>query len=522
VFARAAAATLYPRELSVTSASKPKNVWASFFAALTAVLLIAVLALAIAVGGVPLAVGGRALNVHGDSMAPTFERGDIIVIRGVEDSAAIEAGQIISYRSAGPGSSVVTRRVVGEAGEGPDRRMVTRSDADETQEDNVAESQIVGVYMYRIPKLGYAVGWAGEHGLALIVICSVVVLGIGTFLIVTARRRAARAHEARHSAARAPDPRHAAASAGRDAEGVGRPRPAGPERRSARAPVPPTPGRPESEAARTGGRRPDGIGQAPVRRRAEAKQADLTDTLTGDEIPRRKAVPWIPGPTATGDEPRRTGREGLPTWDEVATTRSAGPPAGRKVTTRPDTIAKPVAFVPTGPAMEGHSTGPLPRRRPRRIAEDSSVAELIPHSRVPVYPTGEMAAIELDEPSPGPPPARSDKPIAARIPRAQTPPEPGPELRAVHIERAQPFGDGASPASPRPPRRQTREDPAPADGSPFDALRQKAAEVMHESGELRLARESSEPGRTAHRSGEPTPPDPERPWLNARRWPGAD
>jgi signal peptidase len=547
----------------VNSQAKARKAWGSLFAACAGAVLVAVLALAVAVGGIPLLVQGRALTVYGDSMKPAFGRGDVIVIRGVKDPDSIKTGQIISYRTDGAGSPVATRRVVDQTDHGSGRRWIVQSDADQVrEEDSVAENQIVGVYMYRIPKLGYAVSWASEHGIAVILAGLVAVLAAAVVVLVVALRRRS-GIPGWHGAPGDGNGGKPSAGSLQDGPGAGAP-PAGAERPLAaeRGRVDGGAGQPGRDggqepqtgraAGRPGGREPQtgraagwperdavprapqpppsgAASAAPPRRRADAKRADLLDTLTGVESLRPKPVPWLPGPGRSNDRPApRSGRD-VPTWDDVAAEPSRpAPRLERLVTTRPETLAKPVAFVPTGPAMEGHSTGELPVRHPRRIAGEHSLADKIPHARVPVHPTGDMPPVPLLSEdallvaSPPAPARRSGPPIAARIPRAQTPPSPPPPLPAVRIERALPFHDGPErgpvedgrlggwPQRSAGPERMERGPLGAGQGSggAFEPLKQRAAQVMHETGELRLVRESRKP-RVISRNGSP-PADDQR------------
>jgi signal peptidase len=521
----------------VNSQTDSRQTWGRWLAGCAGFVLVAVLALAVAVGGVPLAVQGRALSVYRDSMTPAFGRGDVIVIRGVKEPAAIEPGQIISYRTGGAGSPVATRRVVGQTAEGLERRWIVQSDADQVrEEDAVADDQIVGVYMYRIPKLGHAVSWASEHGIAVIVVGLGAVLALAAIVLVVALRRQSRSQgrsEPPDEDAGRTAPRHTLRGAGSRGRPALQSSPAStgdePGRGSAPAKERGAEEQPPAGSGSGPGRTP-GTGPAapaaPLRKRAEAKRSDLVDTLTGAEIRPPRPVPWRPGPGASNDRPPARSRQDVPTWDDVA----AGPPrpaprVERLVSTRPETLVKPVAFVPKGPAMEGHSSGELPVRQPRLIADDPSLPRKIPHARVPVHPTEDMPPVPLLSedallvPSPPPSARRSGAPIAARIPRAQTPPGPPPPLPAVRIERAVPFGQTAGPAPVGelssagriPATRSERMGGAPpaeagqtqAAGPAFEQLKRRAAQVMHESGELRLVREGRKPSRIA-RSGGPS------------------
>ncbi|MDR0627021.1 MAG: signal peptidase I [Bifidobacteriaceae bacterium] len=551
------------------SGAKAKTVWGSVFAALAAFLLVGLLALAVAVGAVPLARGGRALSVHIDSMSPVFNRGDLIVVRGTDEPASIEPGQIVSYRTAA-GSSVVTRRFVETDTAGDSPHLVTRSGAGPDREESVVPvGQVVGVYLYRIPKLGYAVTWLGEHGLIALLAALVIVLCLVVGIVLMARQRGGRA---------AVDPRHKAPGRGdRSPESPDRiPRPV-----AAGGDVPSTSGAdavgpgskipswPKTDAAQTGpitrvsasaawAATGNDVAAPFPRRRAGAKRADLTDTLGGTEVTARKPVPWRPGPASAGETSASRAPNQVPTWEDVSPHAQSAPPTDRLVTTRPDTLARPVAFVPTGPAMEGRSTGQLPVRRPRQVGETPSIALLIPHARVSANATGELPVAEAQStskpaPAPGsqptePPdrtasaertalpelaalpepavspeagpavPARRDRsaPIASRIPRAQTPPQPGPDLPAVMIQRAVSSESVAAQSAASNEWDQGNSDrtrgQSAAEASPFESLRQRAAQAMHESGELRLVRDSAKPRVIAHQGGAP---DDAPPWLSA-------
>jgi signal peptidase len=84
-------------------------------------------------------------------MKPSIEMGDMIVTgpAGGVVSPEIRPGAIVTFEM---GESLVTHRVVSVDGS----MLTTRGDAVEDADSQpVAASQVVGVYLFRIPKLGY-------------------------------------------------------------------------------------------------------------------------------------------------------------------------------------------------------------------------------------------------------------------------------------------------------------------------------------------------------------------------------
>jgi len=89
--------------------------------------------------------------VRSESMKPAIEMGDMVVTgpAGGVLSPEIGAGAIVTYEM---GDDLVTHRVVAVDGS----TLTTRGDAVEDPDAQpVAASQVVGVYLFRIPKLGY-------------------------------------------------------------------------------------------------------------------------------------------------------------------------------------------------------------------------------------------------------------------------------------------------------------------------------------------------------------------------------
>jgi signal peptidase len=93
--------------------------------------------------------------VRSESMTPTINMGDLIVIGPADGifSNGIGPGTIITY---GYGNELITHRIISLQ----DGSYITKGDATEEPDSTpVKNSQIVGTYMFKVPKLGYMVNF---------------------------------------------------------------------------------------------------------------------------------------------------------------------------------------------------------------------------------------------------------------------------------------------------------------------------------------------------------------------------
>ena len=98
----------------------------------------------------------------GQSMEPTINIGDMVVFGPAEGllSGEIAAGTIVTYQK---GNSPVTHRVIAVEGDS----LITKGDASEDPDSQpVPISEVSGVYLFRIPYVGYfrtscGLRWAG-------------------------------------------------------------------------------------------------------------------------------------------------------------------------------------------------------------------------------------------------------------------------------------------------------------------------------------------------------------------------
>ena len=125
--------------------------------AVSAFVLVLLLAAAL-----PLAFGARSMVVRSGSMTPAIRTGDVVVVRPIAPTAA-EVGDIVTFDEPGEGEHLLVHRVRAIARDGEQVSVVTQGDANSTREHwNVAADGTIGTVVYRVPALGFAVGWIGS------------------------------------------------------------------------------------------------------------------------------------------------------------------------------------------------------------------------------------------------------------------------------------------------------------------------------------------------------------------------
>jgi signal peptidase I len=94
------------------------------------------------------------LAVRSNSMKPTFERGDMLVLKGVDSISELKVHDIIVYQDTS-GKEIV-HRVVNIS---PGNMITTRGDANPTDDPPITFQQVRGKVLFWIPKLGYISLW---------------------------------------------------------------------------------------------------------------------------------------------------------------------------------------------------------------------------------------------------------------------------------------------------------------------------------------------------------------------------
>lgn len=108
---------------------------------------------------------GRAIVVTG-SMEPAIHPGDMVILRAQDD---YETGDIVTYRA----NSYITHRVIEKTENG----YITQGDANNTPDDEILKSRIVGQVVLAIPRIGYAVDFLKSP-------VGILLLMVGLFLMI--------------------------------------------------------------------------------------------------------------------------------------------------------------------------------------------------------------------------------------------------------------------------------------------------------------------------------------------------
>ncbi|GAB7019852.1 signal peptidase I [Halostagnicola bangensis] len=124
--------------------------------------------------------------VLSDSMNPTIDAGDVVIVQE-RDPSSIEEGDVLTFDAADPdefdaadGTSIVTHRVVDIEQADDGLEFVTQGDANNAPDSSaVDEEQVIGTVAFSIPSIGRVVSFAGTRtGLALFVVvpCALLVV----------------------------------------------------------------------------------------------------------------------------------------------------------------------------------------------------------------------------------------------------------------------------------------------------------------------------------------------------------
>ncbi|WP_339104963.1 signal peptidase I [Haloterrigena salinisoli] len=132
-------------------------------------LLIGIVTPFLIVGVPQLAGASESHVVLSDSMSPTFESGDVILVEDVGPEN-IEEGDVITYAD-GSGERT-THRVVDVVERDGERQFRTKGDANEEPDsDLVSASAVEGRHAHTLPYIGHVVLFAGSRlGIALLLI----------------------------------------------------------------------------------------------------------------------------------------------------------------------------------------------------------------------------------------------------------------------------------------------------------------------------------------------------------------
>ena len=168
----------------------PRGFWHTFLSVFLTFVLVTIIGLAVALQVIPRMLGGTSLTVLTGSMQPTINPGDVIAVRDA-DPDEIRVGDIVTFQPVSGDPTLITHRVVGK-GISPTEGIffTTQGDANSAPDDQIVAAQLQGVYMYRVPYLGYLLQLGRDLGLIAVTAGVVLVVAALVLVLRPSRRRA--------------------------------------------------------------------------------------------------------------------------------------------------------------------------------------------------------------------------------------------------------------------------------------------------------------------------------------------
>jgi len=156
-------------------------------------LLASVIAGALAIIVVPKASGARPLTVLSGSMEPTYDIGDVVIVRPVE-TTDLNIGDAITFQPVSDNPQLTTHRIIEVTYGSEGQLFVTQGDNNDARDPKpVRADQVRGEVWYSVPLVGYVSVWiAGDLVGSVLDLLAFGLLVYGGFVIVSglvARRR---------------------------------------------------------------------------------------------------------------------------------------------------------------------------------------------------------------------------------------------------------------------------------------------------------------------------------------------
>lgn len=110
-------------------------------------------------GEIPSVLGYKPFSIQSNSMSPTFEEGDLVISKSVDDYSELEVGDIITFWTIINGEQVLNTHRIIEITENEGYYYYTTQGDNNTSEDamSVYYSEVEGVYITHIAGLGSVV-----------------------------------------------------------------------------------------------------------------------------------------------------------------------------------------------------------------------------------------------------------------------------------------------------------------------------------------------------------------------------
>ncbi|GIG38993.1 signal peptidase I [Cellulomonas phragmiteti] len=169
----------------------PRRRWlAGLLSIVSTAAVLAVLALAIALAVVPRVLDGAALTVLTGSMVPTYNPGDVVVVRGVKDARTeVRVGDVISFQPLPDDPTLVTHRVIEVRSTSDGPRWVTRGDANGADDEPLQAKQIKAEVVYHVPYVGHVMLAVGQHRSSVVVGVALALFAYAAWMVLSPDRR---------------------------------------------------------------------------------------------------------------------------------------------------------------------------------------------------------------------------------------------------------------------------------------------------------------------------------------------
>ena len=100
------------------------------------------------------------IGIGSQSMMPTINKGDAVILRKVSKNNHLKKGDIIAFKRA---NKIVVHRINEVTKNGGDRVYVTKGDANNGVDSTVVyPKQVKGVFRVKIPFIAYPTVWLSE------------------------------------------------------------------------------------------------------------------------------------------------------------------------------------------------------------------------------------------------------------------------------------------------------------------------------------------------------------------------
>lgn len=116
----------------------------------------------------------KAYNITTNSMEPTINMGDIIIVKKVKDEENLKNGDIISFNKNG---EIITHRIIDIVEANGEKRYITKGDNNNIPDlEKLSFSQIEGVKVISIPYLGKIIEFLENQIIFLIIILTILII----------------------------------------------------------------------------------------------------------------------------------------------------------------------------------------------------------------------------------------------------------------------------------------------------------------------------------------------------------